>query len=50
MGFDAFFFGRIEYDEHALRNATKGLEFVWRGSNSLGKDTQIWSHVLYSKL
>jgi len=48
MGFDAFFFGRIDYSEHNWRNQTLGLEFVWRGSSSLGAATQIWSHVLYT--
>jgi hypothetical protein len=46
--YSAFFFGRIEYTEHAIRNATKELEFVWRGSQSLGKKTEIFTHVLYS--
>lgn len=48
MGFDAFFFGRIDYQDHAIRNETKELEFVWRGSTSLGKESEIWSHNLYS--
>eukprot|EP01119_Soliformovum_irregulare_P015649 TRINITY_DN4429_c0_g1_i8.p1 TRINITY_DN4429_c0_g1~~TRINITY_DN4429_c0_g1_i8.p1 ORF type:complete len:877 (-),score=245.06 TRINITY_DN4429_c0_g1_i8:14-2644(-) len=48
MGFDAFFFGRIDYQEHELRNRTKQLEFVWRGSQSLGAETDMFSHVLYT--
>jgi len=48
MGFDGFFFGRIEYTEHNLRNESKELEFVWRGSESLGSNTQIFTHVLYT--
>ena len=48
MGFDAFFFGRIDYQDHAIRNATQELEFVWRPSTSLGAETDIFTHVLYS--
>jgi lysosomal alpha-mannosidase len=48
MGFDAFFFGRIDFNEHQWRNQTKQLEFVWRPSQSLGKETEIWTHVLWS--
>eukprot|EP01119_Soliformovum_irregulare_P005383 TRINITY_DN1714_c0_g1_i1.p1 TRINITY_DN1714_c0_g1~~TRINITY_DN1714_c0_g1_i1.p1 ORF type:complete len:977 (+),score=300.90 TRINITY_DN1714_c0_g1_i1:52-2982(+) len=48
MGFDAFFFGRIDYKDHDIRNETKQLEFVWRGSQSLGAETEIFTHVLYT--
>jgi hypothetical protein len=47
MGFNAFFFARIDYQDHDLRNATRELEFVWRGSQSLGKEAQIFTSVLY---
>jgi lysosomal alpha-mannosidase len=48
MGFDAFFFGRIDYQDHDIRNQTQRLEFVWRGSESLGEEIDIFSHVLYT--
>jgi len=48
MGFDAFFFGRIDYSEHDYRNKTSELEFIWRGSENFGSETEIWSHVLYT--
>lgn len=62
MGFDGFFFGRIEYTEHDWRNASQRLgtlisdlwyslwtEFIWRGSETQGSQTDIFAHVLYSK-
>jgi lysosomal alpha-mannosidase len=48
MGFDAFFFGRIDYQDWAVRNETQQFEFIWRGSNSLGQEIDIFSHVLYA--
>jgi hypothetical protein len=41
MGFDAFFFGRIDYHDHIIRSENQQLEFVWRGSSSLGKQVGI---------
>ena len=35
MGFDALYFGRIDYQDHSLRKAKRELEFVWRSSSSL---------------
>lgn len=34
VGFDALFFGRIDYQDRALRKQQRALEFVWRGSKS----------------
>jgi hypothetical protein len=48
MGFDAFGLNRIDYREKARRKATQELEFIWRGSNSLGEETQLFAHVLDS--
>lgn len=48
MGFDAFFFGRVDYDDKSTRLAQKTMEFVWRGSPSLGRSTEIFSGVLYN--
>jgi hypothetical protein len=41
MGFDAFLFGRIDYQDHNIRNDNQQLEFIWRGSNSLGEQVGI---------
>ncbi|PRP80616.1 hypothetical protein PROFUN_11559 [Planoprotostelium fungivorum] len=48
MGFDAFFFGRIDYQEQKWRNDTREMEFIWRNSKSRGEKTDMWSHVLYA--
>lgn len=45
LGFDALYFARIDYqDRQARRNATS-LEFVWRGSKTLGSSAQIFTGV-----
>jgi lysosomal alpha-mannosidase len=49
MGFDAFFFARIDYQDYAVRNATARLETVWRASQSeaAGGQSDIFTHMLY---
>eukprot|EP01116_Phalansterium_solitarium_P022225 TRINITY_DN7261_c0_g3_i1.p1 TRINITY_DN7261_c0_g3~~TRINITY_DN7261_c0_g3_i1.p1 ORF type:complete len:972 (-),score=316.52 TRINITY_DN7261_c0_g3_i1:78-2993(-) len=47
MGFDAFFIMRIDHQDYAIRAATQNLEFVWRGSQSLGPSIDTFSSVLY---
>jgi hypothetical protein len=48
MGFDAFGLERIDWREKDRRKASQELEFVWRGSDSLGAETQIFAHILDS--
>lgn len=36
MGFDALYFGRIDYQDMDVRKAHKQLEFLWDASPSLG--------------
>lgn len=48
MGFDAFSIYRIHHDDVDKRMADKNLEFVWRGSKSLDKESDIFVHVLDS--
>nr|XP_027101803.1 probable alpha-mannosidase At5g13980 [Coffea arabica] len=43
LGFDSFFFGRIDYQDRAKRKAEKALEVVWQGSKSLGSSAQIFA-------
>ncbi|KAM6583976.1 hypothetical protein CsatB_010978 [Cannabis sativa] len=43
VGFDSFFFGRIDYQDRAKRKNDKTLEVVWRGSKSLGSSSQIFA-------
>lgn len=48
MGFDAFMFARVDYEDKQQRLMDKSLEFIWRPSHStLGDDAQIFAHVLY---
>ena len=48
MGFDAWFFARLDYEDKEKRLNEKSMEFVWRpNSKSLGTDTQIFTHALY---
>ena len=35
VGFDALYFGRIDYEDHQLRTQQKRLEFIWASSQSL---------------
>jgi hypothetical protein len=48
MGFDAFGLSRIDYREKDKRKQDKTLEFIWRGSKTLGDKTQIFAHILDS--
>jgi lysosomal alpha-mannosidase len=48
MGFDAWFFARIDYQDKNKRMNEKSLEWVWRpNAESLGTDTQILTHALF---
>ena len=47
MGFDGFFFARIDYDDKKHRLSDKRMELVWRGSETLGQATEIFTGVLY---
>ena len=43
-GFDALYFGRIDYQDRQQRQATQECEGVWRSSESMGPDAQVfWS-------
>ena len=48
MGFDGFFFGRIDYDDKIHRLDDKAMEMVWSGSRSLGSAADIFSGVTYN--
>jgi alpha-mannosidase len=43
VGFDGLFFGRIDYQDLALRTKAKAAEFIWRASPSLGPDAQVFA-------
>ena len=42
-GFDALFFGRIDYQDHDLRVKSQDLQFIWRASPSLGAEAQVYT-------
>ena len=45
IGFDALFFGRIDYQDHEQRVANKEMQFSWAPSPSLGPTSQVWTEV-----
>ena len=48
MGFDAWFFARIDYQDKQRRLADKEMEFLWRPfSTNVGSSYEIFTHVLY---
>ena len=42
-GFDALFFGRIDYQDHDVRVANKDLQFIWAPSPSLGLNAAVYT-------
>ncbi|KAI3983459.1 hypothetical protein MKX01_038879 [Papaver californicum] len=46
VGFDSFFFGRIDYQDIQKCKNEKRLEFVWQGSKTLGSSAQIFAGAL----
>lgn len=47
FGFNGFFWARIDYEDHQLRNSTKNLEFIWRGVKSYGTSQDLYTGVFY---
>jgi len=43
VGFEALFFGRIDYQDYNVRAQTKRLEWIWRASESLGEEAQVFA-------
>jgi hypothetical protein len=49
MGFDAWFFARLDHQDKDRRTRDNELEFVWMPNpQSLGKDVNIFTHVLFN--
>jgi alpha-mannosidase len=42
MGFDALYFGRMDYQDLALRQLEKGCEGLWNASRNLDDSTIFW--------
>ncbi|KAM3955078.1 lysosomal alpha-mannosidase [Aphomia sociella] len=47
MGFDGHFVSPISFEDELARMKRKALEFVWRGSDDLGAESDIYSHKLF---
>ncbi|XP_063371793.1 lysosomal alpha-mannosidase-like [Cydia amplana] len=48
MGYDGLFLGRIDYQDKAHRLRERTMEVLWRGSDDLGKSSDIFTGVLYN--
>jgi hypothetical protein len=49
MGFDAFFFARLDYQEKEVRLGDRTMEWVWRPMyETLGESVQILAHAFYN--
>ena len=48
MGYDGFFFARIDYQDMAKRKKEQRMEMIWRGSpNNLGVESDIFTGVTF---
>lgn len=50
VGFDALFFARADYQDKAKRQADRTMEFIWRGSKTLGASAQVSSRAFLSRV
>ncbi|KAM3955590.1 lysosomal alpha-mannosidase [Aphomia sociella] len=48
MGYDGLFLGRVDYKEREAMIDEDRLEFMWRGSDVLGKMSDIMTHTLFN--
>ena len=49
MGFDALFFGRLDYQDKEKRLNEKALEWIWTpNSESLGEETNIFTQLMWN--
>ncbi|CAF3855565.1 unnamed protein product [Rotaria magnacalcarata] len=46
MGFDGLFFGRVDFQDYAIRNMTKTMEMIWKGSANLGEQSWLFTGIL----
>jgi alpha-mannosidase len=46
-GMDALFFGRMDYQDFAVRKNTSRTEWIWQGSKSMGASAQTFTGELY---
>ncbi|XP_078433957.1 alpha-mannosidase At3g26720-like isoform X2 [Wolffia australiana] len=45
VGFDALFFSRIDYQDRIKRKGLKSLEVVWRGSQTFGSTSDVFTGI-----
>nr|XP_037875476.1 lysosomal alpha-mannosidase isoform X2 [Bombyx mori] len=48
MGFDGLFIGRVDHKERESMIEEDRMEFIWRGSDVLGKMSDIMTHTLFN--
>ncbi len=49
MGFDALFFGRLDYQDKNKRMNEKSMEWIWMpNSDSLGKEVNLFTHTMWN--
>ncbi|XP_071052267.1 lysosomal alpha-mannosidase [Onthophagus taurus] len=48
MGYDGLLLGRIDYQDKSFKFETKSPEFVWRATDSLGNNTDLFTTVMYN--
>ena len=47
IGFNSFYFARIDYQDYKAREKAQELQIVWQGSHTLGANSNIFTGVLY---
>mmetsp|Transcript_32995 Transcript_32995/g.29888 ORF Transcript_32995/g.29888 Transcript_32995/m.29888 type:complete len:92 (+) Transcript_32995:309-584(+) len=47
MGFKAFFFSRVDYQDKQYRLKDSSMEMVWVPSTSQGDENAIFTHITY---
>ena len=47
IGFDSFYFARIDYQDYKAREKAQKLQMVWQGSTTLGASSNIFTGALY---
>ncbi|TRY79620.1 hypothetical protein TCAL_12196 [Tigriopus californicus] len=48
MGFDGYFFGRLDWRDKDKRLADKSMEMIWQAQSSTGEDSDIFTGINYN--
>lgn len=48
MGYDGLFLGRIDHEDKSNRLKNKEAEMIWRTSDALGSESDLFTGVLYN--